>query len=102
MESADTSDLISRIERCEMELHASRGYIKALEYGVHALIARYPNPAALAELWAHVLPEVADQQAEMQGRPLLYHVAFQQALAVMTEQIDAAAALTDRPRSDEA
>lgn len=74
-----------------MELHASRGYIKALEYGLHALIARHHDPASLADLWAHVLPEVADQQAEMRDRPLLYHAAFQQALAVLTDQITSAA-----------
>ncbi len=74
-----------------MELHASRGYIKALEYGVHALIARHQDPGALAALWAHVLPEVADEQASMQGRSPLYHAAFKQALAVMTEQINGAA-----------
>ena len=39
---------------------------------MHALIARHHDPACLADLWAHVLPEVADQQAEMQDRPLLY------------------------------
>ncbi len=91
MESPDLLDLVSRIEQCELELLASRGYIKALEYGVHALIARHPNPAAPADLWAHVLPEVADQQAEIQDRPLLYHAAFQQAVTVLTEQITSAA-----------
>ena len=55
-----------------LRARASRGYIRALEYGVHALIARHHDPACLADLWAHVLPEVADQQAEMQDRPLLY------------------------------
>ncbi len=84
-------DIVSRLERCEMELHASRGYIKALEYGVHALVARHPDPASLSDLWAHVLAEVSDEQSGMQDRALLYHAAFQQALAVMTEQINGAA-----------
>ena len=74
-----------------MELHASRGYIKAMEYGIHALIAEHQDPAALATLWAHVLPEVADQQANVKAGTPIYHAAFQQALAVMSEQIQGAA-----------
>ena len=87
---ANLDSMLERLEQCEMELHASRGYIKALEYGMHTLIARHPNPAELAELWAHVLPEVADHHAEMKERPPLYHAALQQALGVITEQINGA------------
>jgi len=84
-------ELLARLERCEMEAQAARGYIKALEYGMHVLIARHPSPAELDELWAHLLPEVAEHHAGMQDRPPLYHAALQQALGVITQQISAAA-----------
>lgn len=57
------TNILERLERCELELQASRGYIKALEYGLHAVIASHPAPAALTELWSHLLPEVADAHA---------------------------------------
>lgn len=91
-----TLELIERLERCEMELQASRGYVKAMEYGVHALIARHPQPAALAELWSHVLPELADEQVIAGGHSALYHAAFQQALTTLTTQIEGAARLGDQ------
>lgn len=90
------TEVLSRLERCEMELQASRGYIKALEYGLHAVVAAYPAPAALAELWSHVLPELADEQVSAGGHSVLYHAAFQQALTSLTTQIEGAARLGDQ------
>jgi len=83
--------ILSRLENCELELQASRGYIKALEYGLHAVIASHPSPAALAELWSHVLPEVADTHGGAANRPPLFDATFQQALSGLSEHIQGAA-----------
>lgn len=91
--------MLDRLQRCEMELQAARGYIKALEYGLHAVVAAHPAPAALAELWSHVLPELADVHgAGATGAPL-FDAAFQQALAGLSDHIDGAARRTsgDQP-----
>ncbi|KRG73838.1 hypothetical protein ABB28_08970 [Stenotrophomonas chelatiphaga] len=89
--SHDLDYLIARLESCELELQAARGYIKALEYGLHAVVAANPAPAALAELWSHVLPELADiHGAAANGAPL-FDAAFQQALAGLSDHIDGAA-----------
>jgi len=86
-----TDQTLERLATWEFELQTARGYIKALEYGLHAVIAEHQDPVALATLWAHVLPEVADQQASVKGGTPIYHSAFQQALAVMSEEIQGAA-----------
>lgn len=84
-------EILSRLEGCELELQASRGYIKALEYGLHAVIASHPAPAALAELWSHVLPEVADTHSGIAEASPLFDATFQQALASLSEHIQGAA-----------
>lgn len=40
--SGHTNDMLERIERCERELQALRGYTKALESGLHAVILFSP------------------------------------------------------------
>lgn len=88
----DTTDqIIERLANCELELQASRGYIKALEYGLHAVIASHPAPAALTELWSHLLPEVADAHGGDATPSPLFDAAFQQAMAGLTEHIQGAA-----------
>lgn len=74
-----------------MELQASRGYIKALEYGLQAVIASHPSPAALTELWSHLLPEVADAHAGGTAPSPLFDAAFQHALTSLSEHIQGAA-----------
>lgn len=83
--------ILERLARCELELQASRGYIKALEYGVQAVIASHATPAALAELWSHVLPEVADVHGGDGSSSPLFDAAFQQALAGLSDHIQGAA-----------
>jgi hypothetical protein len=85
------NEFLRRLEGCELELQASRGYIKALEYGLHAVIASHPAPAALAELWSHVLPEVADTHGGAASRSPLFDATFQQALAGLSQHIAGAA-----------
>jgi len=80
-----------RLEACELELKASRGYIKALEYGLHAVIASNPTPDRLAELWSHVLPELADAHGGGAAPFPVFDAAFQQALAGLSEHIQGAA-----------
>lgn len=84
------SEILQRLEACKLELQAARGYIKALEYGLHAVIASHPAPAALTELWSHLLPEVADAHGGTAPSPL-FDAAFQQALASLSEHIGGAA-----------
>ncbi len=43
--------LAARLEACEADLEAHRGYIKALEYGLRAVIASHPNPQVLSLAW---------------------------------------------------
>ena len=51
-----------------------------------------PTPAALAELWSHVLPELADVHSGRAAPLPVTDAAFQQAMAVLTEQIQGAVA----------
>jgi hypothetical protein len=88
-------DILQRLEACELELQAARGYIKALECGLHAVIASHPAPDELAALWAHVLPEVADTHGGT--GTALFNAALRQALATLTVEIDGA---TRRDESD--
>lgn len=82
--------LVNRLTSLEMQLHAMRGYVKALEYGLHSVIASHPAPVALSELWVHVLPELADMHGGEEEAPPLFNAAFQQALAALSEHIDGA------------
>lgn len=91
MTPSESTNILQRLESCELELQASRGYIKALEYGLHAVIASHPAPAALAELWSHVLPEVADTHGGAANRSPLFDATFQQALAGLSQHIAGAA-----------
>lgn len=73
-----------------MELDASRAYIKALEYGLHAVLASHPTPGKVKELWAHTLPEIIDVHSSAPGTSVLFHAAFQTALSRLTELVDGA------------
>ena len=92
MTPIESTNILQRLESCELELQASRGYIKALEYGLHAVIASHPAPAALAELWSHVLPEVADTHSGGAGSSPLFDATFQEALRTLSDHIAGAAA----------
>jgi len=95
MAPTTVEEILSRLERCELELQAGRAYIKALEHGLHAVVATHSDPKALGNLWAHVLPELADEQASDHQQSQLYRAAFQQALAKLTQHIDGAAQRED-------
>lgn len=83
--------MLERLKKCELELQAARGYIRALEYGLHAVVAAHPAPAALAELWPHVLPEVADVHGAGAASAPIFDAAFRQALAGLSNHVDGAA-----------
>lgn len=91
-------DILERLEACEMELQAYRGYIKALEYTVHTLVATHPDPASLNMIWSHVLPEVAEHQSGPHMGGPLFHAAFQQAMGAVTEHVVEAAELQKTQR----
>lgn len=89
--NTSTEEVMKRLSKCELELQAARGYIKALEYGLHAVIASNTAPAALADLWTHVLPEVVDLHGGDATHSALFDAAFQAALAGLSEHIRGAA-----------
>lgn len=81
-----TDDVIARLEQCEMELQAHHGYLKALECGLHAVIATTENPQDLRELWQHILADAPDHSAPKATE--VYHAVFRGAMAKLTALID--------------
>lgn len=86
--------LSERLDACEMELEAHRAYIKAMEYALRALVLTHPAPERLSETWLRLLPRIAAKHRDSNGD--LFAAAFQQALALLTEQIG------EHPPSDQA
>ncbi|WP_312252183.1 hypothetical protein [Stenotrophomonas sp.] len=74
-----------RLDACEMELEAHRAYIKAMEYALRALVLTHPASVRLSETWQRLLPSIAAKHRDSGGD--LFAAAFQQSLAVLTEQI---------------
>lgn len=85
-----TSQLTQQIHDCEIELQAHRGYLKALEYGLRAMIISHPDPAKLVQTWQQLLPGIADTHSG--GDTPLFLASLRQGLSMLTEQIDEAAA----------
>ena len=85
--TTEIADLEARLLACETALEAHRGHLKAQEYGLRALIITHPRPAELAAVWAQLLPGIAQAHAD-NGRSV-FTSAFQQALALLGEQIEA-------------
>ncbi|HDS1581368.1 TPA: hypothetical protein QEL15_003475 [Stenotrophomonas maltophilia] len=81
-----TAAILDRLEACETDLEAQRGYIKALEYGLRALIINHPDPKNLHGSWSALLPGIADVHAGTGSA--IFSAAFQQALALLSEQIE--------------
>lgn len=97
MDSQELANILSRVERCEMELQSARAYIKALEQGLHAAIVTHGDPLRMGELWDHVLVEIAEGQTDGPEKSQLYHASFQAALAAISAHVDGAV----RRRHDE-
>ncbi len=83
-----TSELLHRLENCTTELEAHRGYLKAMEYCVRALIISHPDPTSLTRVWEGIVPGIFDSHLEDSA---LSAAAMRQGLALLTEQIEAAA-----------
>ena len=83
----EISDLKARLEACETDLAAHRGYLKALEYGVRTLIITHPYPDLLSRAWASILPGITEAHGPEGG--WIFNAAFQQLLSVLTQQIEA-------------
>lgn len=69
----------------ETELAAHQGDLKAMEYGLRALIIAHPAPDQLAQVWERMLPGIVDTHAA-EGEPM-FAAAFWQLLALLGEQI---------------
>lgn len=89
--------LESRIEALELTQQALMGQLKAIEYGLRAALTAHPDLPTLQHLWANMLPSIADAhlpgQADGPDHPM-YHAALKQGLALITQQLDAAASAT--------
>lgn len=84
---ATDAEILQRLETCEADLEAHRGYLKAFEYGLRATVIAHPEPGALSNIWTQLLPGIEEKHATEGGA--LYKAALQQALAVLTDQIEA-------------
>lgn len=84
-----SAELLKRLEAYETDLEAHLGYIKALEYGLRAVIVSHPEPRDLAKIWRAILPGIADSHLE--GTPL-FSAALRQGLSLLSEQIEETAA----------
>jgi hypothetical protein len=82
------SEILERLERCESELQAARGYIKALEYGLHSLITTSSEPSKLSTLWRAVVK--AHQEGDAPGDSKLHHLATRMAMDSITDHVEAA------------
>lgn len=80
-------ELAARLDACEVDLEAHRGYLKALEYGLRTIIASHPSPHLLPVAWNMALAGVADAHAGHQT--LTYNTALQQGLQALTQQFNA-------------
>jgi hypothetical protein len=80
------NEILERLQSCETDLQAHRGYMKSLEYGLRAAILTHPAPSALANAWNAMLPGIAEAHSDSEG--LAYTAALQQGLALLTEQIE--------------
>lgn len=86
--SDQISDILERLERCESELQAARGYIKALEYGLHSLITTSSEPSKLLTLWRAVVE--AHREGDSPGESKLHHLATRMAMDAITDHAEAA------------
>ena len=80
-------NLLARLQACESDLEAHRGYLKALEYGLRTTIVAHPAPIELAQIWFKLLPAIADAHTE--DRSPVFVAAFKQSLALLSEQVAA-------------
>lgn len=79
------AEVLQRLEACETSLEAHRGYLKAFEYGLRAVVITHPRPKELCRIWAQLLPGIAEKHSGDGGA--IYTAALQQALALLTDQI---------------
>lgn len=79
--------LAARLEACEVDLEAHRGYIKGIEYGLRILVATHPDPAKLHLSWEHALVGAAQAHLGRDGQ--MFTAGIQQALRTLTGQIQA-------------
>ncbi|PZT29720.1 hypothetical protein A7X88_00175 [Stenotrophomonas maltophilia] len=79
------AEVLQRLEACETSMEAHRGYLKAFEYGLRAVVITHPRPEELGRVWTQLLPGIAEKHSGDGGA--IYTAALQQALALLTDQI---------------
>jgi rhamnogalacturonyl hydrolase YesR len=87
-----SNDAMRGDDEVAIQSSASAGVIKALEYGVRALIATHPDPQLLNRVWQGLLSEVPDRHLHSSApNPKMFHASMNTMLATLTLQIEQAA-----------
>jgi hypothetical protein len=85
-------EMIEIVKRNEDICSAMVGAMKALEYGVRALIATHSNPELLNHTWHDLLSDIPDHHQDTTvPNPGLFNVSMSAMLGVLTGQIELAA-----------
>lgn len=79
------------------QLMALAGAIKALEYGVRALIATHPDPEGFARAWQALLPEIAEAHVNIASETPAFRDGMQSVLSRLTRQAGLAAQQHQEP-----
>lgn len=77
--------LQARLEACEVDLEAHRGYIKGMEYAVRTLIAGHPQPRALSSSWGMTVAAASDAHAGDGTLP--FNRGLQRALSMLSDEV---------------
>lgn len=83
----EITEILERLHACEAALEMHRGYLKAMEYGLRLSFLTHQDPEILLDTWTGLLPSIAHSHERDGGQQ--FAAAFQQPLAVLTEQIGA-------------
>ncbi|HEL4846212.1 MULTISPECIES: hypothetical protein [Stenotrophomonas] len=81
-----TEDVLERLSAFDAQLKAHYGYLKALEYGLCAVIVTHPKPQDLAQIWKQLPPQISTLHG--QSGSSLFDAALNQALGLLAEQME--------------
>lgn len=85
--TSEITQILDRLNACETALEMHRGYLKAMEYALRLSFLTHQDPSLLLDTWTRLLPLIAQSHERDGSQP--FAAAFQQSLAVLTEQIGA-------------
>lgn len=57
--SAEITEILDRLHACEAGLEVHRGYLKAMEYALRALVLTHQDPDSLLDTWTRLRPSMA-------------------------------------------